>query len=61
MNSLLTTLKLVTSELKQIHSHYYRNCGGGCPTDTYLKQTELVIKGYESTTLFPLKEKGTQK
>ncbi len=41
--SLADAAKLALVELKQLHSHFYTDCKGGCPTDEAIKALETAL------------------
>lgn len=41
--ALRSCLEKCAAELRQIHSHHYPGCGGGCPSDTYIAEAARLL------------------
>lgn len=38
-------LKETRDELVQLHSYYYKDCGGGCPAEDIIRRVDAVLRG----------------
>ena len=48
--ALLSSLKECVMELRQLHTHHYPKCEGGCPAEVYLARANEVIARAEGKT-----------